>query len=572
MSGVKGIKPAGKIIILLFFAAIFAGIYMFAIKPLLTGQGGGGDGDEGAEQVAKVDGGGDAQGDGDGVSNTPPSPPATFKVCLSQWPGHMAGPIACGGKTTQPGSFCDKVTSSLGGSPGINIEFLFVEDPAAKRAALSNGDCHVMWQTVDEMPLNIQAMPQDKLPQAFVQIDWSYGGDALVFSNKVQTPRDLLKPDVNVAGMKYTPDHTLFEFWLTNSDLSPGEIRQVRDKVRFTLDNPEYGQKLFCQGEVDVAFLWEPDTTNALTCTRPDGTKGRRGFSTRQADTLIADVLLAMPQTIKRHPAELEKIARIFLEGGKIGKENPDEAARIVSLASPRLKDLGDAKLKEAFGWVKWNTLGDNVAMFALDGRDKAQFDEVYNNANALWQEYRDGGKPVLQRNYLPHTLRTDAILRLIYEDAQKEAVAEAKSTGEAPKVIEPEPVKYDPVVAQKAAPVLIKSVEITFKPLSAELDTRARATLRNEVLPQLELAQSMSIRIEGNTDDVGQPATEMKLSVERAASVRQYLIQQGVNPDRLASQGNGAKGGTKPLPCTDASMDCRQQRRRTDIVFVSGQ
>lgn len=568
MSGVKGIKPAGKVVILLLVTAIFGAAYWFGIKPLL----------EETQQTGETPA---VVAEGDNTSPTAPKTqvvqkntnqkaPEVFKVCLSEWPGHMAGPIACGGKTTQPGSFCDTVTSSFGGAPGIKIEFLFVEDPAAKRAALSNGDCHAMWQTVDEMPLNVQAMPQDNIPQAFVQIDWSYGGDALVFSNKVKTPRDLLRPDVNVAGMKYTPDHTLFEFWLTNSDLSKGEIRQIRDKVKFTLENPEFGQKLFCQGKVDVAFLWEPDVTNALTCKRPDGSKGRRGFSTRQADTLIADVLLAMPETIRNHPSELEKIARIFMEGGEIGRKNPQNAARIVSNTSPRLRGLGIAKLVKAFNWVKWNTLGDNVAMFALDGRDTAQFDDVYGNANELWGQYRDGGKPVLNKTYVPHTLRTDLILNPIYQGAKKQAEDLAAKSGVKAAPIQPEPVKYDPVIAQKAAPVLIKSVAITFKPLSAELDTKAKAVLRKQVLPQLHLARSMSARIEGNTDNVGKPALELSLSRDRAASVRRFLEKQGIDRDRLASQGNGAKGGTKPVPCNTTDNECRKQRRRTDIVFVS--
>lgn len=576
MSGVKGIKPLGKVIIMLVLAVVFGVAYWFGVKPLL---------EESQKEVGEtptvVAEGGKANpsvqkkvassGAGNTATSVVKKKSGPTVVCLSEWPGHMAGPIACGGRTTQPGSFCSKVTSSFGGEPGIDIEFKFIEDPVTKRTSLEDYTCDAVWQTIDEMPLNLPAMSQNKLPQAFTQIDWSNGGDALVFSNKVKEPRDLLRDDVRIAGMKYTPDHTLFEYWITNSDLTKGELRAIRDKVKYSLDRPDFAQKLFCNGEVDVAFLWEPDVTNALTCTRPDGTKGRRAFSTKQADTLIADVLLAMPDTIANRPADLEKITRIFMKGGELGRENPQEAARIVSNTSPRLRGLGTTKLVKAFSWVKWNTLGDNVAMFALDGRDTAQFDDVYNNASEIWRQYKDNGKPVIDKTYLPHTLRTDVILAPIYEEASKQAKDLAKVKGKKAAPILPEPVKYDPEVAKTATPILVKPVEINFVSGSSTLDTRSRSILRTKVLPQLNLARSMSIRIEGNTDDVGNDHANKLLSQRRAEAVKQYLNQQGVHADRVVAKGNGESGGANGPVCKEKTEECRAKRRRTDILFLSG-
>ena len=71
-------------------------------------------------------------------------------------------------------------------------------------------------------------------------------------------------------------------------------------------------------------------------------------------------------------------------------------------------------------------------------------------------------------------------------------------------------------------------------------LDTVAVVLNRN--------AQITKIRVEGHTDDVGRDASNLKLSKERAASVREYLVGKGVDAARIESEGFGE---TQPL-CED--------------------
>jgi len=59
-----------------------------------------------------------------------------------------------------------------------------------------------------------------------------------------------------------------------------------------------------------------------------------------------------------------------------------------------------------------------------------------------------------------------------------------------------------------------------------------------------------------------------MTLSGRRAASVAEFLVQQGVDKSRIASKGNGE---SNPV-CNLKTEDCRAQNRRTDILFVSAQ
>lgn len=71
-------------------------------------------------------------------------------------------------------------------------------------------------------------------------------------------------------------------------------------------------------------------------------------------------------------------------------------------------------------------------------------------------------------------------------------------------------------------------------------------------------------ITIEGHTDSQGNDATNLRLSQERADSVRAYLIQQGVSADRIKSVG---KGEADPVAPNDTA-EGRANNRRVEIVL----
>ena len=76
-----------------------------------------------------------------------------------------------------------------------------------------------------------------------------------------------------------------------------------------------------------------------------------------------------------------------------------------------------------------------------------------------------------------------------------------------------------------------------------------------------------LKIAVEGHTDSVGGDEYNMKLSDNRAAAVRDFLVAQGVPPSAVSSQGFG-----KTMPVADnATAAGRQQNRRVELV-VSGE
>ena len=111
--------------------------------------------------------------------------------------------------------------------------------------------------------------------------------------------------------------------------------------------------------------------------------------------------------------------------------------------------------------------------------------------------------------------------------------------------------------------PIALRNV--LFATGSAELLGESRAEL-DRLARLLADNPALRIRIQGHTDDVGDDADNQTLSERRAASVRDYLIDEGgIAADRLESRGFGE---SLPLePNVDAAS--RAVNRRTEFLIL---
>jgi outer membrane protein OmpA-like peptidoglycan-associated protein len=84
------------------------------------------------------------------------------------------------------------------------------------------------------------------------------------------------------------------------------------------------------------------------------------------------------------------------------------------------------------------------------------------------------------------------------------------------------------------------------------------------EIAATLTKYPDLKILIEGHTDNVGSPASNLTLSDARAAAVKQELTtRDGIAPDRITTRGFG---DTRPAaPNTTAAG--RAQNRRVEVV-----
>jgi len=86
------------------------------------------------------------------------------------------------------------------------------------------------------------------------------------------------------------------------------------------------------------------------------------------------------------------------------------------------------------------------------------------------------------------------------------------------------------------------------------------------EIADVLKSRPEVKVRIEGHTDSRGGLSHNMKLSQDRADSVKQFLVGQGVQPDRMEARGFGP---TQPID-DNRTAKGRENNRRTEFIITS--
>ena len=105
-------------------------------------------------------------------------------------------------------------------------------------------------------------------------------------------------------------------------------------------------------------------------------------------------------------------------------------------------------------------------------------------------------------------------------------------------------------------------SIEFDFD--RAELRPANRETL-SRIAGVLLTAEGFGIQVYGHTDDVGSADYNLELSERRAEAVRRYLIEAGVDADKIQSKGFG-----KAAPLVEGTDPAaRQRNRRVEIAVV---
>lgn len=87
-----------------------------------------------------------------------------------------------------------------------------------------------------------------------------------------------------------------------------------------------------------------------------------------------------------------------------------------------------------------------------------------------------------------------------------------------------------------------------------------------NQVLRFLENNPSLKLEISGHTDNTGSDRINQKLSKDRAAAVVLYLVQKGIDHEKLESKGYA---DTQPV-ASNSTSEGRQQNRRVEFKVLS--
>jgi OOP family OmpA-OmpF porin len=153
-------------------------------------------------------------------------------------------------------------------------------------------------------------------------------------------------------------------------------------------------------------------------------------------------------------------------------------------------------------------------------------------------------------------------------------------------KAAEPSEEVVKPVVREEPKPVVIEEVKepaaeapkvVVAEPVTIELNVQfatgksnIQAKYHNEikkVADYMTKYPETKVAIQGHTDNVGKEAANVKLSQNRANSVKNYLVSKfKINSSRMEATGYGPK---KPI-ASNSTKEGRQKNRRVTAVFSS--
>jgi len=84
-----------------------------------------------------------------------------------------------------------------------------------------------------------------------------------------------------------------------------------------------------------------------------------------------------------------------------------------------------------------------------------------------------------------------------------------------------------------------------------------------DEAVKVMKANPSLRVSVEGHTDSIGSDAYNQRLSERRAKAVRDYMVEQGIDTDRITTHGWGE---AKPV-ATNKTEEGRAQNRRVEII-----
>lgn len=427
---------------------------------------------------------------------------------------------------------------------GIKVDFKLNNDLFNALDGWIAGEYDVLVQTADAFPLYTAPDDINALgPKAFMQVDWSRGGDAIIAKRGINSINDLKGKKVAVAVP--SPAQTLLITSLEAAGLKYSDVTVIK-----TTDNFKAAE-LFKSKEVDAAVVWSPDDIIATEAV--PGSKIL--LTTVEQSHIIADIMFASQDFIDNNKDLINK----FYEGWMRGVAEINNPAN-QEKAAKYLAELNSVSVDDAKGMmstVYWTGHGDNKNFFGLDRDYRGQKGEdLYGKMSKKFVETGDAEKVAPSWRSV---IYTGAVLN-----------AESKLTGN---VYAGEKSKvFTPKASDKtAAPISSKPVSINFSSGQSTLTENAKTIIDLQFAETAKVFGNTKIRIEGNTDTDGGRAMNVELSRKRAQAVAAYLQSAyGMDRNRFVIVGNGPD---KPVAGCEANQnaECKAKNRRTDFQLIQG-
>lgn len=428
---------------------------------------------------------------------------------------------------------------------GLKVDFILNDNLETALNAWVADEYDVLVQTADAFPL--YTAPDEinaYKPKAFMQVDWSRGGDVIIAKRGINSINDLKGKRVAVA--EPSPSQTLLITALEAAGLSYNDITIVASP------DPVVAATTFKGPDVDAAVVWSPFHLEALR--EIAGSKVL--VSTKEQSHIVGDIMFAKEDYIQNNQAKINAFYEGWMKAVAELQANPSNQTKAAKILGEFL-GFPEADAMGAMMDVHWASHGDNMDFFGLNPNYKGMKGaDLYGKMARVFHDLGQAEKVAPPwRN-------------VIYSGAV--SAANSKLTGPAYRS-EGAPEFTAPSAAEVEAPALaIKPITINFNTGQFALSENAKTIIDLQLADIAKTFANLRVRIEGNTDNTGGRAMNVELSKKRAQSVADYLVNTyGMNRNRFIIVGNGPDNPVAGCE-SNATEDCRAKNRRTEFQLIA--
>lgn len=470
----------------------------------------------------------EVEADNDGnVINTDKTDDKTINLSLDEWIGWKEILDANGGLSTQKGSIYDKL--------GINVNISIINDATQSSNALIGKSLDAAGYTINRTAFLSQKFKEANMDVVMPYItNFSNGGDGIIAKSSITSVSDLVNAKIGVP--EFSEAHSLVVWFVNQSDLSDTDKQNIINNL-IMFSTPDEAAKAFFAGQIDVAATWEPYLTQAQNMS-----DAHVLFSTASSSSLIMDGILFNKEFAEKYP----DVVSSFIDGALQASDMYKTNTSTIKTVMPMFSTASDEDILSNCDSAKLTTYADNMKLF--DDTAKT----IYNDMCGVWESIGESVNRDLVNTLFDGTYMNTLSSKY---DSNDLTTTDANAT-----------VNEDneqQVLDTKA--LLSKSTTVEFIANTAKFSDSGDATAKlNEFIDIAKVLDGSIIQIEGNIASDNDDEDGVTLSKQRAETVKQYFVLNGINPDRIVTVGNG---GTKPVVPNDTEENM-QKNRRTDISF----
>lgn len=252
---------------------------------------------------------------------------------------------------------------------GVEVEFVKVEDPKERFAALAAQRLDGLVSTIDTMILYLKT---GKEFQYVLALDDSNGGDGIVARKEIASVKDL--KGKKVAFAEGSVSQFFLNVLLREAGLKQSDIISVNMK-------PGDAGAAFVAERVDAAVTWEPHLTKGKKVPF-----GHLLIDSSKTPGLITDVLILRTDVIQARGREIQGIVNGWNKAVSYWKQNPKESNAIMAKAvGGWLEDVKE--FEETLTGVKFYDGPANVQFMGTAARPGPMGTTV-QNAIDIWSSF----------------------------------------------------------------------------------------------------------------------------------------------------------------------------------------